>query len=465
MRGTIPAGTITGRMVTELGVAAVLALYCDMERVVRPGDRAPVYVSTTARTFRLELYRLGGQPRPVWRGGELPGEPVPAGDPTRDWGWPAYEIEVPADLPGGVYLVVGVELNGPPRPEPSLVGFDGTALLAVTPHRPGSTALYKLPMRTFLAYNAAGGSSLYANAVWRDGACVVGVGRPGTGAGGPTAEPADVYAPGWARQTFWHWDAPFLSWAGRAGYALDVVFDTALDTEPELLSRYGALVTAGHDEYWTAACLELTRDFVTAGGSLAVFGGNTCWWRAEVAGGELRVAKDVNHPGTGDLWWHRGRADSALVGLSYRHGGGSWSAARPASRYRFRLDGDKLLAGVDVDAFAMLPTLAGYEADGHAYEPGRPWRSTGRDGAPSDLVVLAYAPLTDEPPLVWQRESREPDVESPQCATIAYYRRDGSLVFNAGTTDWSRHLDHPGVDRLTRNVLDAIGVTATVTTR
>jgi len=436
----------------------MLALYCDVERVVRPGDRLPVYVSTTASTFRLELYPVFGGHEPVWRSAALAGSLVPAGDPTCDWGWPGYDIEVPADVPGGVYLVVGLELDGVVGSEPSLVGYDGTALLAVSPARPTSTALYKLPMRTYLAYNAAGGTSLYANRVWRDGVCVTAVRRPGAGTGGPTAEPVDIYAPGQARQTFWHWDAPFLAWAARHGYPLDVVFDTALDDEPDLLGRYRSLVTAGHDEYWTPACRDYTQRFVDGGGNLAVFGANTCWWRTELRDGELRVGKDVANPGGGDLWWRTDRPEAPLLGLSYRHGGGSWLAARPPSRYEFRPDGDELLAGVDVDALSRLSTLAGYEVDGHAYRPGRPWQASGADGAPTDLVVLGYAPLLDAAPMSWDREPREPHIDSPQCATIAYHRRGDSLVFNAGTTDWPRYLDHPAVDRFTHNVLRAIGV-------
>jgi hypothetical protein len=435
----------------------MLALYCDVEHVVRPGDRTSVHVSTTASTFRLELYPLGGS-EPVWSGPALTGKLVPAGDPTRDWQWPDHPIDIPADLPGGVYLVVGLELDGSTGYEPSLVGYDATALLAITPERPASTALYKLPMRTYLAYNPAGGASLYVNRQWRDGACVAGVRRPGAGIGGPTAEPVDIYAPGNPRQTFWHWDEPFLSWASERGYALDVVFDTALDDEPELLGRYGTLVTAGHDEYWTAECRERTEEFVAGGGNVLVFGGNTCWWRTEVRDGELRVAKDEANPVVGDLWWRTDRPEASLIGLSFRHGGASWLAGRPPTSYEFRPDGDALLDGVDLAAFAELTDLAGYEVDGHAYEPRRPWQPTGVEDVPDGLVVLAYAPLADAPPAHWYSDPREPHLRSPRCATIAYHRHGDALIFNGGTTDWPRHLHHPAVDRLTRNVLDAAGV-------
>ncbi|MDJ0374380.1 hypothetical protein QMK19_33315 [Streptomyces sp. H10-C2] len=62
------------------------------------------------------------------------------------------------------------------------------------------------------------------------------------------------------------------------------------------------------------------------------------------------------------------------------------------------------------------------------------------------------------PPARWYPGPREPQLRSPRCATIAYHRRGQALVFNAGTTDWPRHLDHPAVDRLTRSVLDAAAV-------
>ncbi|MFF4139397.1 N,N-dimethylformamidase beta subunit family domain-containing protein [Streptomyces mirabilis] len=242
------------------------------------------------------------------------------------------------------------------------------------------------------------------------------------------------------------------------GYALDVVFDTALDDEPELLGRYGTLVTAGHDEHWTAECRERTEEFVAGGGNVLVFAGNTCWWRTEVRDSELRVAKDGANPVVGDLWWRTDRPEASLIGLSFRHGGASWLAGRPPRSYEFRPDGDALLDGVDLAAFAELTDLAGYEVDGHAYEPGRPWQPAGVEDVPDGLVVLAYAPLADEPPAHWYSDPREPHLQSPRCATIAYHRHGDALIFNGVTTDWPRHLDHPAVDRLTRNVLDAAGV-------
>jgi len=118
-------------------------------------------------------------------------------------------------------------------------------------------------------------------------------------------------------------------------------------------------------------------DFVAAGGSLAVFGANTCWWQASVADGRMAVRKDrddsLDGPG---LWWRCGAPENELLGLSYRNGGGWWAGARPAAPYRVTRPDDPLLAGVDLDEFQALPHLAGYEVDGHAYVLGTPRGST-----------------------------------------------------------------------------------------
>jgi hypothetical protein len=436
----------------------VLALYTDPERLVHPGDRVPVHVSTSAARFHLQLHRFGEPGSVAWRSEPFDGRPAPAGSPDADWQWPAYPLRAPQQR--GLYVVVGVEHgDGPPRPAPHLIGYDGTGLLAVLPRQAEARALYKLPMRTYQAYNPAGGGSLYVEPRRSHGSTVVGLRRPGGGTGGPSAEGADVYGLGSARQTFWHWDAPFLLWARDAGYEFDVVLDTQLDRAPEILGGYRALVTAGHDEYWTATGRRLVADHVRAGGSLAVFGANTCWWEATVADGRLSVAKDPADPLDGPgHWWRAGRPENELLGLSYRNGGGWWGGARPGARYRVDRADDPLLAGVDLDELSALTHLAGYEADGHAHPPGAPERVDEAAGAPPELRILAHAELRDEAHAGWDRPAREPGNDSPAVATIAYYQRGRATVFNAGTTDWPRHLGHACVDRLTRNVLDHLGV-------
>jgi N,N-dimethylformamidase beta subunit-like protein len=434
----------------------VIALYAFAEEVVYPGDTATVCVSTTAATFRLDLYHLGASMRLVWQSAEFPGRLSRPASADRDWDWPRYDLAVPPSAPPGVYLVVGTEIGFGTTRSLELVGYDGTALLVISPRERRARHLLKLPVRTYQAYNPAGGSSLYVNHLWHADHAVVTTRRPGGGVGGPTTEPVDALFPGSARQTFWHWDAPFLRWAASAGYEFDVVLDTQLDTHPELLAGYGLIVSVGHDEYWTSSGRRVIEQYLDEGGSLAVLGGNTCWWRTEVSGSLICVAKDPSNLSAGDLWWRSREPEESLFGLSYRHGGGWWAGTRPDSRYVMTKDDDALLEGVDREAFGRVGTLAGYEVDGHVYDPAKPFFPDSGSAAPVGLRILGYAELDSQNGGSWDQPERESRLDCRRVASIAYYRRGNGWVFNAGTTDWALHLHEPSVSRLTMNVLDLL---------
>src|SRR5256885_802600 len=80
--------------------------------------------------------------------------------------------------------------------------------------------------------------------------------RPGGGVGG---RPWDHYFPDYydqssLRQTFWHWDALFISWLERRRFEVD--YCTDLDIHENLgnfLGAYRLLLSVGHDEYWSEA--------------------------------------------------------------------------------------------------------------------------------------------------------------------------------------------------------------------
>jgi hypothetical protein len=421
---------------------------------VRVGEDVELCVSTTARTFCVEFVLLNAcGPHLIERSEALKGSYHPARGGDADWRWPSYRLRISPDWPSGIYLVAAIELETYLTVSaPDLVGLDGSCLVAVLGPRPTSRLLYKLPSQTYQAYNATGGTSLYVNHSWSSAGCSVSLRRPGCGTGGLSAEPVDVYCPASPRQTFWHWDEPFLRWLGRNDLAVDVVMDTFIDQHPGELGSYQAVVTAGHDEYWTPMQRQAIEDFVKAGGGYAVFGANTCWWRCLLSETTMTVRKDRDSPDRGeDLWWHT-NPENSLLGLSYRNGGGWWGGVRPSSQYRVVDKNHPLLAGVDLDELSHLPSLAGYECDGYSYaeEPGCPDE---RDGCPPDFTVLAYAKLENHSPLGWHQEPREQDDTSPRLACIGYLQRGTSLVFNAGTIDWALHLDSQVVSTLTRNVL------------
>ena len=76
------------------------------------------------------------------------------------------------------------------------------------------------------------------------------------------------------------WELPFLHWAEREGYAIDVVTNADLEEHPELLARpgdggYALFLSVGHDEYWSGPMRDTVEGFIGRGGNAAFLSGNT----------------------------------------------------------------------------------------------------------------------------------------------------------------------------------------------
>src|SRR5262249_6189907 len=157
------------------------------------------------------------------------------------------------------------------------------ALFVVRP-RSGETSsmLFKLAWATYHAYNGTGYGSLYSEAVWTGGAGTPGftgtTRRPGggTGGGGMDRDSPGYYDPTSRRQTFTHWEAPFVQWLEGNGYRVDYATDWDLQVEPELLTPYALMLSVGHDEYWSQEMRARIETFIERGGNVAFFSGNIC---------------------------------------------------------------------------------------------------------------------------------------------------------------------------------------------
>ena len=95
---------------------------------------------------------------------------------------------------------------------------------AARPRARATPILFKLAWATYHAYNGTGYGSLYAEAVWAGGGgkpgFTVTTRRPGGGTGGIVmyGDAPDAYDPTSRRQTFTHWEAPFVQWLEANGY-------------------------------------------------------------------------------------------------------------------------------------------------------------------------------------------------------------------------------------------------------
>jgi hypothetical protein len=425
-----------------------------------PGGSLTLRVSTDAPEFRVEFYRCGDGLVRCGGSGWLPGEDVPPRLPFQDWAWPACPFDVPVGWRSGVYVAVLVEGDGAgrDRADPDRTTADAReakALFVVRAARSGPSApmLYKIPLLTYHAYNRSGGWCLYNRP--ENGTAPTGVGlhRPGGGTG---ATPYDVtnldpfdLTP---RQTFVHWDGRFVRWLERAGYAADYCTDVDLHRDGgDLLAPYRLLVSVGHDEYWSAAMRAAVDGYLAAGGNVAFFSGNTCWWR-------VVFQDEVTFSRVG-FWHEAGPPENTLIGVSFRNGGERDRDDHPVPvGYRVQHADHWVYAGTglrDGDVFGggADEYLIGYECDGAEFDradlaAGRPVSPTGADGTPDGFTILAVGDT---------RPSGEWGFGNG-AATMGVFDRGGT-VFNAATTDWARVLTGgtcPPVERISRNVLDRL---------
>ena len=225
---------------------------------VRPGGTLILHVSTTARWFRVDFYRQGTHPIFISTAGWLRGSAAPDGPPHEDWRWPAYRFRIPTDWRSGAYVAMLTEGDRKKTPvaSPDVDSPDARsmkALFVVLSRNPGVTAsiLYKLPLTTYHAYNYAGGGSLYQNhrvSLIPFGSKVT-MRRPGGGTGGPLPPShhdfIDVYDTSSPRQSFAHWEAPFIGWLEANGYAVDYCTDLEVHADVDASAPLPSLCERG----------------------------------------------------------------------------------------------------------------------------------------------------------------------------------------------------------------------------
>jgi hypothetical protein len=502
-----------------------LAFYTDVTSA-RPGEHVTVFASSSHPRAALEVARVGRERRVVLTTDlAVPDAPTPAHADRDGCGWPAAGGFVIADdWPSGYYDLV-------------LVNGDGERahhFVCVKAARPGARAALVLTTNTWNAYNWWGGANAYADVTAlmsraadlptaMEGAIgVLSTRRPfarnliAMPPGGPRlmngARRGMNERPRTDDPDFWRehglspydgaagflnkWEHRFVAWAEAEGLALDYLTDHDLDADPHALDGYAAMLAVGHSEYWSAPQRDTVERFVDGGGRLAIFSGNTCYWKVrwEDAGARLICHKWKGfeaEPGAGaagtHMWSHPafGRPEAALTGLSFIYGGYhrlGLCVARGTGAYTIYDDRHWALEGTDLlygDALGLEVPLLAYENDGCLFqfdETGLP-RAIARLGVPADLGIIGLAPASYGEDLARGYRAVIPPENLPIAAEIAFgdaseasqqrllrghavmasFRRGAGEVFNAGTTEWAHGLADPFIAAITRNVLKRFG--------
>jgi hypothetical protein len=425
---------------------------------VLPGEPVGLYVDATG-PVRLEAVRTGwyggaggrvvwrgvaaasAQPRPVVLDAAIPDAGGLRNTRTVEAPWHLTTTVDTAGWPPGVYLL-RVDSRTSTRLVPLVVRNGDTR----------GRLLVVLSAMTWQAYNGWGGASLYDGDGHSlgDRSLAVSFDRP--------------YDSAYGAGRFAYQDLPILRIAERLGLPLAYTTDYDLDLDPAALDGVTGVVVGGHAEYWTARARDAVVAAVGRGANLAVFGANTAYWRARLAGRGLGLAgqpdrrdgrprfvvvtKDAtldplarSNPGGTTARFRDPpdpRPEEQLTGMQYDcfPARGSWVVTDP---HWFGYAGLRVRAGQDLGAF-VLP-----EAD-RVY----PGRST-----PASLEVVAY-----------DRYACGPGTETAHTG-VYWTNAAGAAVFASGTMGWACALTgscatvtdaratRATVERITANVLSA----------
>jgi hypothetical protein len=400
---------------------------------VLPGDSFPLSVSTTARSFRVTAFRIGWYrgdgARKVWSSGNLPGrrQNGPAlAEPTNtiSTSWdPAAEIRTD-DWPVGCYLLRLDAETGAQRYVPVTVRSASTA----------GKVVIRNAVATWQAYNTWGGYDLYTGpgVSYADRSLAVSLDRP-----------YDLNG----AAMFLTYERNLVKLAEHMGLPLAYVTSMDIAAEPGLLDGASAMISPGHDEYWSPperAHVTAARD---AGVNLAFLGANAMFRRTRLEGRQVICYKTsytedpmygVDNALVTSNWRDAPDPDpeSSLIGTIYE--------GYPAQAPLVVVAPDSwVFAGTGVAKGRSFANLVGIEYD--RVNPGYP--------VERPIQVLSHSPLTCQGVASY--------------GDSAYYTHPGGGgVFNAGTMRWVEAIygDQPHgigastaafVRRATANVLRA----------
>ena len=417
---------------------------------VNHGDSIDLYVTTTAPSFTIDIYRTGYYQgigaRLVQSLGSFPGvhQAIPSPDPVTgiiacsSWA-STTTVQIPSTWVTGIYLA---KLT-------SSAGNSSFILFVVRDDGGTEDILYQASVNTYQSYNLWGGTSLYSNSTNLSvypyaHATKVSLDRP--------YNPTDSNGAG----QYFSYEYAFVYWMESQGY--NVSYTTDVDTDQGLtpLTNHKAFLSVGHDEYWSRAMRTNVQNAINAGVNVGFFGANTMFWQiryeANAAAVPSRVqvgykdfATTASPPGPDPQWgfnnsivttnWRDptiNQPENGIVGIMYEGAASASYVVQNASNWVYANTG--FVNG------SSVPGIVGYEYD-------KVWNN---GFTPPGLIVLSTSPLKNSS-----------GVTSNSNSSI-YTAPSGANVFASGTIEWSlglanvmsNTLANAGIQQTTANILN-----------
>ena len=249
---------------------------------VNVGQTINFKIKTPASSYHIDILRLGyygGDGARLIQSNIKPSASLPQTQPActttsstglvecGNWGVSA-SWTVPSEAVSGLYIAHLVRND---------TGGESQIFFVVRDDSSHSNLVLKTSDTTWEAYNAYGGNSLYTctvscppgNPGGYKAAYAVSYNRPFDGTLSTDAGFSDPF----------YAEYQLIRFLERNGYDLSYVSGHDLDANGSLLQNHKAVISSGHDEYWSPGERQAVESARNAGVSLAFFSGNEMFWK------------------------------------------------------------------------------------------------------------------------------------------------------------------------------------------
>ncbi|HET8910464.1 MAG TPA: choice-of-anchor D domain-containing protein [Ktedonobacteraceae bacterium] len=421
---------------------------------VNHGESLDLYVTTTAPSFTIDIFRTGYYQglgaRLITSLGSFPGlhQAIPNPDPVTGMvsctGWTkTTTLTIPSTWVTGIYLA---KLT-------SSTGFSSFILFVVRDDGGNEDVMFQTSVTTSQAYNTWGGTSLYNNDLTNKSlypyphATKVSFDRP--------FNPGDSNGAG----HYFFFEYYFVYWMESQGY--NVAYTTNIDTDarPAELLKHKAFLSVGHDEYWSMGMRNAVQSAISAGVNVAFFSANTAYWQIRLEANSAGVADRVqvgykdfatasSAPGPDPQYgvnnsivtsnWRDpfvNQPENGLLGVMYEQQEDKDYAYVVANASNW------IYAGTGFKDGTSIPGIVGYEYD----------KVFNNGATPPNLTVLSSSPV----------HGYNGGFNSFSNSTL-YTAPSGARVFASGTIQWSLGLasiqgntyTNAGIQQTTANILN-----------